>query len=122
MHSSMKQMASDRNVLRQMADEGERSWQRMLSRGARNQAVAERSDPPAHFDFPYLVGRPTPYQCCDGDDGREHLSGGVLQVNQVVWLKHSLRDGNTQRRVTAFTPSAGLIRLDTRSLSVALQK
>ncbi len=120
MHSALKQMAKDRDILREMAEAGGRSGRQSVSQDVLEEKLV-RSDPPDHFHCPYLVSRPTPYQSCDSN-GREHICGGVLRANQVVWLEQPLHRSMPVQRVTAFTPSVGVIRVDSRCLSVARQQ
>jgi hypothetical protein len=115
MQDTMKQTAKDRNTLWELAHADSHGWHRVHGRSVPHSNV-ERAHPPETFHFPYLVGRPTPYQACDRD-GREQFCGGVLEADQVVWLQQPLQIAKSSRRVTAFTPTAGLIRLETRRLT-----
>ena len=116
MHN-LAQVSRDRNLLKELARSSEQSWQRLLAREA--PAKMPERDPPADFHFPYVIGRPTPYECCDAKGREISADGGVVRTNQVVWLEHPLRDGKPARSVVAFLPSAGLILLDARGLIVA---
>ncbi|GAA3749533.1 hypothetical protein GCM10022270_04520 [Terriglobus aquaticus] len=115
MHNTPEQIARDRNVLRERASGSNFGSQPRLERPVLHGNV-DRVHPPTNFHFPYWVSRPTPYQACD-ENGREHFCGGVLQADQVVWLQQPLHEAKASRRVMAFTPSAGLIRLESRRLA-----
>ncbi|WP_419805424.1 hypothetical protein [Terriglobus sp.] len=117
MQSVLKNIAQDRTFLKELAVRGEQSVQHMGGQAAKQKNV-DRSDPPANFNFPYLVRRPTPYLRCD-NSGREHLSAGVLSADQVVWLEAPLQTDSRVKQVMAFIPFAGLGRVSTRALSVA---
>ena len=118
MHSALKQMAKDRNILREMAEAGGRSGRQSVAHDVLGEKLV-RSDPPDNFHCPYLVSRPTPYQSCDSN-GREHICGGVLRANVETFAQ--LAGLLPVQRVTAFTPSVGVIRVDSRCLSIARQQ
>ena len=115
MQNTTKHVTAGGNLLRDLTKRGDQSWERLLHRPSKPDEAA-RLDPPANFHFLYLVSRPTPYASCEAD-GREQVAGGVLEARQVVWLEQPLPTGKVGRRVTAFTPSAGMIRLNVQNLS-----
>lgn len=102
------------NLLRDLSQESGQRWQRLLGNPGQPSPM-DRSDPPAGFIFPYQIHQPLPYACCDGD-GRETMTGGVLQRGAVVWLREPLQRGSASQRVTGFTPTAGVIGVKAQSL------